>query len=356
MVIKNHNEFSMTIRKKIKQRLLTFPKAWHFYQLIKKNIHRFWVLRYFLSDIFSVYHNMHWASDNKSPLQLTSELLFQYHKLEKGLVMTGERRFFGEEPAKAVLYLLDRWHLSGMSLDDPIYLGAIETLHAYKNRLESDSLDKNDAILSKLQLFLKNYPNRTPAFMTPRPLSSLNGEDYNNFQFFEQLVSVRRSVRSFSSKCVPTEKIKSAIRLAQFSPSACNRQPCRVYLINDINMKNRLLALQNGNRGFGHLIPTLAVITADSRAFFDASERHEPYVDGGLFSMSFMYALSSQGIATCCLNWCVSPKLDKSMRALLPLTDGELVVMLMAIGYPESDTLVPRSVRKSINHIIIEVE
>jgi nitroreductase len=116
-----------------------------------------------------------------------------------------------------------------------------------------------------------------------------------------------------------------------------------------------LISLQNGNKGFGHLIPTLAVITSDSGAFFDASERHEPYIDGGLFSMTLMYALSAKGLATCCLNWCVSPDKDVALRNILPLADSEVVIMLMAIGYPEPDVLVPRSPRKPTANVLIEV-
>jgi nitroreductase len=289
-------------------------------------------------------------------MQLTSELLFQYHKLEKGLVMPGPKRFFGEEPAKAVLDLLAIWHAKNMSQVDPIYLGALETLHAYQNRLISASLDQDDKIVSTLHSFLHNYPIRTENLTTPQPLMNAGEQEDINLQFFTQLANARRSVRSFSSQAVPPEKIEKAVKLAQLSPSACNRQPCRVYLIKDETRKKALLALQNGNRGFGHLIPTLAVITSDSGAFLNASERHEPYLDGGLFSMSFMYALTSQDLATCCLNWCASPSQDKHLRELLPLTDSEQVLMLMAIGYSEPDTLVPRSPRKSTESVMIEMD
>lgn len=345
----------MNLRQKIKQGLLPFPRLWAAYQAAKNQAKRFWMLRYFLGDVSNAYRNMYWPSRNKSPLQLTSELLFQYHKLEKGLVMPGPKRFFGEAPAKAVLELLAIWHLSGVSREDPVYLGALETLHTYQNRLESEFLDKEDRVLSSLRSFLHNHPTKSASLATPQLLVNLDCEENISAHVFEQLASARRSVRSFSSREVPRAMVEHSVRLAQLSPSACNRQPCRVYLVRDEGRKKALLALQNGNRGFGHLIPTLAAITSDSSAFFDASERHEPYVDGGLFSMSFMFALTSQGLATCCLNWCVPPEQDKSLRTLLPLADGELVVMLMAIGYPEPNALVPRSPRKSTDCVMIEV-
>lgn len=324
---------------------------------MKIQAQRLWMLGYFFQDISNTFRNMYWPSRNKSPLQLTSELLFQYHKLEKGLVMPGPKRFFGEEPANAVLNLLTIWHSKNMPQTDPIYLGALETLHAYQKRLISESLDTDDKIVSSLRSFLHNYPIRTAALTTPQSLVNINTSEQENInlQLFTQLANARRSVRSFSSREVPSTKIKQAVKLAQLSPSACNRQPCRVYLIKDEARKKALLALQNGNRGFGHLIPILAVITSDSGAFLNASERHEPYLDGGLFSMSFMYALTSQDLATCCLNWCASPDQNKRLREILPLTDSEQVLMFMAIGYPEPNALVPRSPRKSTESVLIEV-
>lgn len=346
----------MNIRQKIKHTLLAYPRIWTAYQTIKMQATRFGLMSYFIRDISNTFRNMYWPSRNKSPMQLTSELLFQYHKLEKGLVMPGPKRFFGEEPAKAVLNLLAIWHNKHMSTSDPIYLGALETLHAYQNRLLSESLDKDDKIVSAVGSFLQSYPIRTEVLTTPHPLINAGVQEDINLQFFTQLANARRSVRSFRTQVVPQDKLVQAVELAQLSPSACNRQPCRVYLVRDEARKKALLALQNGNRGFGHLIPVLAVITSDSGAFLNASERHEPYLDGGLFSMSFMYALTSQGLATCCLNWCASPGQDKQLRKLLPLTDSEQVLMFMAIGYPEPNTSVPRSPRKSTGCVMINVD
>lgn len=352
---KNQGPFKMKIRQKIKYILVAYPRVWTAYQTIKNQTTRLRLMSYFIRDMSNTFHNMDWTSRHKTPMQLTSELLFQYHKLEKGLVMPGPKRFFGEEPAKAVLNLLSIWHANHMPTSDPIYLGALETLHAYQNRLIDESLDKDDKIVSKISSFLDNFPIRTAVLATPYPLMDPELQVASGSQYFEHLANARRSVRSFSAQAVPQEKIAAAVKLAQLSPSACNRQPCRVYLINDPARKKALLALQNGNSGFGHLIPMLAVITSDSGAFKDASERHEPYLDGGLFSMSFMYALTSQGLATCCLNWCASPMQDKQLRAQLPLSDGEQVLMYLAIGFPEQNIQVPRSPRKSIEAILIAV-
>ena len=47
----------------------------------------------------------------------------------------------------------------------------------------------------------------------------------------EDIILSRHSIRSFCSEPVASEKLKKAIELAMHSPSACNRQPTRVYIL-----------------------------------------------------------------------------------------------------------------------------
>lgn len=312
------------------------------------------MLRYFWHDIRQVYRYMHWRKRDKSLTQLSAELLFQYHKLEKGLVMPGEKRLFGTDPAKKVIEILSQWDRRGFSENSPIRLGALETLHAYLNFLVSEQLDPNGQIIPNLREFLQPHTIRTKELSTPRPLK-LSISSFGGIDAFSKLVESRRSVRVFKTDKPPVDNIKTAVELALQSPSACNRQPCKIYVVEDDVKKKDILSLQNGNRGFGHKIPTLVVITSDTQVFFDASERNEPYVDGGLFAMTFMYALTAQGLASCCLNWCVSPSIDHQLRKMIPLPETEYVIMLMAVGYPENNVMVPRSPRRSVNEVLIEV-
>ena len=346
----------MTVRSKIKTQFLKYPIVWGFYQYFKSQVNRVNTALYFLRDMVTVYHGMYWKVGRVTEIQLTSELLFQFHKIEKGLVLPGPKRFFGEEPAKAVINLLTTWSENSLSKSNPVYLGALETLQAYNSRLIEYSLDKENKVLPLLAEFLQNNPLRTPDLITPQKLPTVSQSTLLQHDAFKELTLARRSVRSFDLQPVPIDRIQAAVELALLSPSACNRQPCKIYLVQNEAKKKDLLALQNGNRGFGHLIPTLAIIVADTAVFFDASERHEPYIDGGLFSMSFMYALTSQGVATCSLNWCVAPENDRALKRLLKMPASEVVIMLLAIGYPDGETSVPRSPRKEAVSQVIEVK
>lgn len=312
--------------------------------------HRIRKLLFYISDAKKTYRDMRWgANDNSSYWPISSEMLFQYHKLEKGLCMPGEKRFFGYDPAKATLDLLEYWRKLDYSLDDPVYLGALETLYSYRDRLDETPPVHGEQLKQlldeEIQCFSRRYELQTPV-----PVKHSKIDDA--FSMIERIAFARRSVRSFKPIEVDVEIIYRAVKISQLSPSACNRQPWRAHMYRDKTLINGMLKFQNGNRGFGHTIPMLLVLTAEASSFFDASERHEPYIDGGLFAMSLILALQSLGVSSCCLNWCVEPLQDRLAHEYGNICESERIIMYLAVGYAEDAALVPRSPRRDINTVI----
>lgn len=325
------------------------------YEKARAIYHRTRKLTFYIADARQTFRDMQWNGNNNNNNAAywakSSELLFQYHKLEKGLCMPGARRFFGYDPATATLALLKNWRTSGYSSADPLYLGALETLHAYRQRIDEQPANNTAMLKKAIDAELHSYPTRTPQLETPC-LVGVTAK-VGSFEELNNLALARRSVRTFAPTQVQLDLIQKAIQIAQLSPSACNRQPWRVHHYGQRTSIDAMLELQNGNRGFGHTIPCLLVLTAEASSFFDASERHEPYVDGGLFAMSLILALQAQGIASCCLNWCVEPKQDKAAHTQGNIPTSERIVMYLAVGYPAEGALVPRSPRRHIDTTLI---
>ncbi|WP_305612145.1 nitroreductase family protein [Methyloversatilis sp.] len=315
--------------------------------------HRGRKLLYYVSDAVANFRDMNWESKGRSSQYwvMTSRLLFQYHKLEKGLCIPGPKRAFGADPAHATLQILEEFRSVGYAADDPVYLGAIETLRAYRDRLRETSSPATDALVPMIEAQLTESTKASDLLSTP--IAAVKGVGPEKMIALECLAIARRSVRSYQADAVSCEVLRRALVIAQMSPSACNRQPCRVHSYRTRKQIDELLALQNGNRGFGHTVPTLLVLTAEASAFFDVSERNEPYIDGGLFAMSLLFALQAQGVASCCLNWCVPPESDGEAHRVGGIPVSERIIMFIAIGYPELDALVPRSPRRDIESIFI---
>ncbi|MBF9033237.1 nitroreductase [Rhodobacterales bacterium HKCCE2091] len=154
---------------------------------------------------------------------------------------------------------------------------------------------------------------------------------------FARFVRARRSVRAFAPGPVDPDTIRRAAAVAQGAPSSCNRQTCHVHAWTDRAAIDRVRRHQAGNRTFGHELGGIAVITSDLRHWEHPGERYQAWVDGGLFAMTFAYALHAEGLGTCFLNWSVDPATDRALRSEIGLGDEHLVIVLMGFGHlPES--------------------
>lgn len=171
----------------------------------------------------------------------------------------------------------------------------------------------------------------------------------------EDFFMSRYSLREFSQKVVEESIVKKAIWLAMKTPSACNRQPWFVYHITDPKIKKSALGFQSGNRGFGDRIPNLLIITADLNAFIPGQEHYQHWIDGGMFSMSVIYALHSLGVASCCLNWSQTPHLDKELRKEINIQGNHSIMMMLAVGWPDEKNTVCVSPRRPFDEIYISL-
>ena len=82
------------------------------------------------------------------------------------------------------------------------------------------------------------------------------------------------------------------------------------------------------------------------------SERNQPWIDGGLFSMLLSLGLLSKGVGSCMLNWCVNPDKDTKIREILPIKKSEIIIMYMAVGHSQNSYVVANSPRRPISEVL----
>jgi len=150
---------------------------------------------------------------------------------------------------------------------------------------------------------------------------------------------------------VERSKIDAALEVASQSPSACNRQPFLFRIFDDPHLTQQLIQIPYGLHGYGHNVPVLAVVVGQQRHFFDARDRHLIYIDSSLAVMAFLYALESQGLSACCVNWPEIEAHDLALTRLLNLAPDERPIMLIALGYPDPEGLVACSSKKSLESL-----
>lgn len=270
-----------------------------------------------------------------------------YHTIEKGLSYLNYRAGFGKANIDSLLTTMENYLADGYSADAFFFKTALCTLEAYLEKNKSYGVENE--IIAKRVVSLGGTANRMGGIIKFFPLSDEAIKTINYADF----VKNRHSIRCFSLEPVNIERVKNAISLAQYTPSACNRQGWRSRVICNKDILATVLSNQNGNEGFGHKFDKLILVTADLRCFNRDRELYQAYIDGGMYAQSILNALHYEHIATVPLSASLKKKQEKNVRRVLGIHDAEVFIMFIGIGnYPE-ECQTTRSERRSPDFLII---
>lgn len=145
------------------------------------------------------------------------------------------------------------------------------------------------------------------------------------------IANQRKSARYFGEGTVSKELVRNAVKIAQTAPSACNRQPIRIYACLNEEVIKQVMSIHRGVAGFGRP-GVIFAITGDLRLYQNELERDTVFVDGGLFAMNLLYALDSFGMVSCPAIWGSEPDNDRKMASLLGIPLNEVIVLLVFSG------------------------
>lgn len=287
---------------------------------------------------------------NESREKKLAQIIATYHVVEKGLTMPNRRFVFGVAILRDLMKLINSF-VAKYGEDDPQVIHSIGVIKAYyelhlNNGIEN--VDGDPEFFLKIKEFLDRWTNVPVAKQI-----STNREDYFSARFssFPEFAASRKTLRHYSTKELPIERIRSAVQIALNTPSACNRQHCKVYCITQQDTIHKALEIQKGSRGFGHLANKLLVVTSNLEDVLWIGERNDVFINGGLFLMNLCYALHWEKIAHCILNWSRTPSDDMALRELIPLKDSETVIALLTCGEVPEEFEIASSPRKDIDNV-----
>lgn len=275
---------------------------------------------------------------------LESEIMRRYHVIEKGLSMPEFRPRFGVEMVSKLVDCLGEWDaLKTCAVEggeNNQICSAKAVLVAYAERHRELSVDVSDFLSAEMLAEIDTEDS------APGGTKLFGGVSLEDGAAFERIVESRASVRDFDIEQKPSHGvIQRAIEMAVKSPSVCNRQTWRVHAFEG-ERAQKMLSLQNGNRGFGHRIPTILIVTSDMRFFGGSIERYQSWVDGGMFSMTLLLALHSIGLGAVALNWSVRNAQDNAIRKEAGIPNYERIIMFIGCGYPAEGVIVANSQRR----------
>ncbi len=208
-----------------------------------------------------------------------------------------------------------------------------------------------------------DFPRKKPADMSARAESLL------------RKMQTRRSCRVFSGEPVPRELVEKVIAIAHTAPSGANRKPWRFVAVDDPRLKHEirlaaeeeerenydrrfpkawLEALEpigtDASKPFLEIAPWLVVLFRIDWEIFDGKRvrNYYPAESTGIAAGMFLMACHLVGLAT--LTHTPSPM--KFLRELLGRPANEKPYLLMPIGYPADECVVPDLPKKPLSEAL----
>lgn len=283
---------------------------------------------------------------------LRGKITMHYHSIEKGMSNENIRLGFGKNAFRDLFYSLDKYISMGYPNEDSRFLSAINIISAYVDyhkKLNFDVPDIEKKLNTYKEYLAKNTILESKENRTINRESLVKSDTFN----FTEFAKSRLSVRNYSNQPVDRRLVEEAVEIAMHTPSVCNRQPWNVYFVQDFEKVQEALKVQKGlNSTEIEGINFLIVVTVDSSYYSSDKERNEKFVDGGLFSMSLLYALHSKGLAACALNANMSINDIQTEKNILDIKESESIIMFISVGNYKETIKVPLSDRDKIkDHI-----
>ena len=275
-------------------------------------------------------------------------IIKEAHVIEKGLSLEDCRPGFG---IPKVQRLLKKVKIFTEKYDDQEFL--VFTLSIVKRYVEfnrkCDSLDSEiEKQFNALEKKVTKWNAYESLFGGEMHIKRKEVEEATIIPFLK-FVKTRHSVRTFTGDPVSKELLTKAIEIASFTPSACNRQPWGVFVFTKKENIINILDIQTGARQFKEKVGALIIVTSTMKAFF-GGENNQWFINGGMYSMSLIYAIHSLGLGCVPLNMGIpQDRLDK-IYAIGHIDSSQVPVLMIAIGHLPNEFKVAKSCRFPINN------
>jgi nitroreductase len=270
------------------------------------------------------------SSNNKNKKEkFRASIIIQAHIIEKGLSFREVKIGFGEEK---IINLINDTKEFYLKYDDKDFceeiLGILKSYFEFNianNYLNHSIYEKYQKLVEFIQPDFNNIEKGGTLLITKEQILKKSKIDFEGF------VNSRFSIRNFSEEPVDVNLVLKALKISWKTPSACNRQPWRAHVITNKKKVIDILDFQTGAKQFKEQISCVVLITSTYNSFFGA-EFHQPYVNGGLFAMTFIYALHSMGLGTIPLNMGFEYSKLKLLKKFIDIQEDEVPIVLIGVG------------------------
>jgi nitroreductase len=162
---------------------------------------------------------------------------------------------------------------------------------------------------------------------------------------FIELINKRYSVRAYKPNPIEESKLEVALEAARLAPTAANRQPFQIIVINTKGRQDELQRIYR--RDWFVQAPLLICMCGiQARSWTRLDKRRYLDVDLAIVMDHFILAATDQGLGTC---WVASFNV-KAAREILNIPDEVEPLIFTPLGYPADQPT--KKERKPISDIV----
>ncbi|OBT13677.1 nitroreductase [Vibrio sp. UCD-FRSSP16_10] len=311
------------------------------------------LLSNFFADMLLYYKHSTVFFKNTSK-KIECQLILDYHSVEKGLLFEKMKPRFARDRIVSLHKNLVSDSIVCRVTDSQINI-AYKVMCEYYELHQVKNIDISNYFTEEQYNYYKELLSDSYKTDFKGAITYTKDDFYENInEDFVHFSNSRKSIRKFTGDKVDREAIEKAITLALNTPSVCNRQASKVYLIDDKDKVTNILKLQGGLSGYTENISQLLILTTDRNLFYTIGERNQFYIDGGMFLMNLLYALHFYRIANCPANWGKTIKEEKRLEQFFKINSSEKIICIIPIGVAEDEFRVTLSKRRDLDEVLIK--
>ncbi|MFO8059044.1 MAG: nitroreductase family protein [Bacillota bacterium] len=165
----------------------------------------------------------------------------------------------------------------------------------------------------------------------------------------DELIRKRRSVRRFEDRPVSAETVETLLEMAQWAPSAGNRQPWHFYVVQDSSLREQLAEAAGGQQFIAEAPVTIVVCADPERSAGRYGERGRSLYclqDTAAAVQNILLTVEYMGLGAC---W-IGAFDEQKCSQVLSVPSNLRPVAMIPVGHPAGEARTPR--RRPLEDIV----
>ena len=168
----------------------------------------------------------------------------------------------------------------------------------------------------------------------------------------KETINLRKSIRKYKDRQISVEIVNELLDAARKAPSAKNVQSHRYFIVNDKEIKNKLIKHGTFKQSYVNDAPLIIVCCADPSQYpksvdVDETPIHYAYIDLSIAASFLVLRATELGLGTVFVAWIYRNKI----KEVLNIPKNYIIPFVIPVGYPAEDPI-PKP-RKDLKEIIL---